>query len=63
MGKLTMLIKPRLLREHCLDGGRHKPAGCGFGALGIFKLAHSMRGYAATCLTFPELAKLLDQKL
>ena len=60
MGKLTMFIKPKQLREHCINGCGNKPAGCGFSARRIFKLAHAMRGYGATCLTFPELAKLLD---
>jgi hypothetical protein len=60
MGKLTTLIKPRQLREHRINGCGNKPAGCGFGALRIFKLAHSMSGYPETCLTFPEFAKLLD---
>jgi hypothetical protein len=60
--KLTMFIKPRRLGEHCLNGCSYKPAGCGFGAPGIFTLDHSVRGHRATCLTFPTLAKLLDQK-
>ena len=63
VGKLAMFIKPRRLRQHCLNGCSYKPAGFGFGALGVFKLDHSMRGHRVTGLTFPKLAKLLGQKL
>ena len=53
LAKRSIFVEPRLLREHCLNGCGNKPAGFGFGALGIFELAHSMSGHAATCLTFP----------
>jgi hypothetical protein len=58
-----MVVKPSPFREYRFNGCRNKPAGVSFGALSIFELGHSMSGHRATCLTFPQLAKLLHHKL